>query len=143
MKMNKFVKKLIIRYMKKVKSVFYIVFLCLYTAFIPTLKGQVRKTILLDKDWKFLNADLKSADLFNLNDANWEVVDVPHDWAIRKNFDMNLDAQYVKVIEDGEDTQNLRTGRTGALPIFGVGWYRKVLPLTIADKGKSVSIEFD
>ena len=129
--------------MKKVNLFVYSILLCLNFTVTPTVNAQNRKIILLDKDWKFLNRDLKSSESFDINDLVWEAVNVPHDWAIRKNFDMNLDAQYVQVIEDGEKTQSLRTGRTGALPMFGVGWYCRVLPVSVVDKGKRVSIEFD
>lgn len=129
--------------MKKFIKSLSVLLLCLNFTLIPQVFGQSRKIILLDNDWKFLNRDIKSTETVETNDLLWENVSVPHDWAIRKNFDMNLDAQYVKVIEDGDNAQKLRTGRTGALPIFGVGWYRKVLPLSLADKGKCVSIEFD
>ena len=129
--------------MKKVIAIFSVILLCLNFTAIALVDGQNRKIILLDKDWKFLNRDLKSPESVDTTNLVWENVSVPHDWAIRKNFDMNLDAQYVKVIEDGENTQSLRTGRTGALPMFGVGWYRRVLPVSLADKGKIISIEFD
>lgn len=129
--------------MEKVKLFFLIILSCLYTGFISLANGQNRKVCLLENDWKFLNRDLTPLESVNRTDLLWENVSLPHDWAIRKNFDMNLDAQYVKVIEDGEDTQTLRTGRTGALPIFGVGWYRRVLPFSPSDKGKHISLEFD
>ena len=129
--------------MKKVRSIFSVILLCLNFTLLALVNGQNRKIILLDKDWKFINRDLKSAESVDTTNLVWENVSVPHDWAIRKNFDMNLDAQNVKVIEDGDNTPTLRTGRTGALPMFGVGWYRRVLPVSVTDKGKMVSIEFD
>jgi len=129
--------------MKKHNSVFLVITICLSVSISSIAKAQERKIILLDKDWKFINKDMKSAESVDLNDASWKKVCIPHDWAIRKKFDMNLDAQYVKVVEDGDSVSKLRTGRTGALPIFGVGWYRKILPFSVADKGKSVSLEFD
>jgi len=39
-------------------------------------------------------------------------------WVI---LDMNLDKQYVQVKQDGELAPKLRTGRTGTLPMLGVG----------------------
>lgn len=102
-----------------------------------------REVLLLDKDWLFIQKDIKNGEAINLNDREWEKVRVPHDWAIRGNFDMNIDMQSVQVIEDGEKMAKLRTGRTGALPCFGIGWYRKVLPVTNADQDKRVFIEFD
>lgn len=110
--------------------------------FVP-LNGQERELMLLESNWKFYNSDVANAENTDYNDSGWESVNVPHDWAVRGHFDMNLDAQLVQVVEDGEQVPRLRTGRTGALPIFGVGWYRKVLPVSKADAGKRIFIEFD
>ena len=107
------------------------------------LNAQNREVQLLDKGWRFINNDINLADLNHINDAAWQTVNVPHDWAIAGPFDMNIDIQDVQVIEDGDLTPKLRTGRTGALPCFGVGWYRKVLPISKTDEGKRVFIEFD
>lgn len=120
------------------KSLLAAILLCFVT-----LHGQERKVILLDADWKFHNGDAFQAEKNDFNDVSWEKVMVPHDWAIRGNFDMNLDAQLVQVDEDGEKVPRLRTGRTGALPMFGVGWYRKVIPVSKTDAGKRIFIEFD
>lgn len=105
--------------------------------------GNGRKVMLLDSDWKFINKDIESAQNPTTSDANWSLVKVPHDWAIRQNFDMNLDAQITQVIEDGEKLAKLRTGRTGALPIYGVGWYRKHITLPDNIQNKRIFIEFD
>ena len=102
-----------------------------------------RNVLLLDKNWKFCNKDITSAFEKEFNDKHWQNVNVPHDWAITGQFNMNIDAQFVKVLEDGDSISKLRTGRTGALPTFGVGWYRKSLPVTNADKDKRIFIEFD
>ena len=120
------------------ESLFAVILLCFVT-----LHGQERKVILLNADWKFHNGDAIHPEKNNFNDASWEKVRVPHDWAIRGNFDMNLDAQLVQVVEDGEKVPRLRTGRTGALPMFGVGWYRKVIPVSKTDADKRIFIEFD
>lgn len=102
-----------------------------------------REVVLLDQGWLFLQKEVKNGESPLLNDSEWSKVKVPHDWAINGNFDMNIDMQSVQVVEDGEKSAKLRTGRTGALPCFGVGWYRKVLPVTKSDVGKRVFIEFD
>jgi beta-galactosidase len=104
---------------------------------------EIRKIITLDKEWKFKNCEVQNAEKKYFVDSDWETVTVPHDWAIRSNFDMNLDVQWVKVNQDGEKVAKLRTGRTGALPIFGIGWYRRALPINETDKDKQIFIEFD
>ena len=86
-------------------------------------QNSSRKTILLDEDWKFTLGEIPNAAAFNNDDSSWETVCVPHDWAISKLFDLNQDMQWVQVKEDGDKEAKLRTGRTGALPIFGVAWY--------------------
>jgi len=102
-----------------------------------------REVVLLDKGWSFIQKDMPNGESVQLNDKDWEKVRVPHDWAIRGNFDMNIDMQSVQVTEDGEKKARLRTGRTGALPCFGVAWYRKTLPVSATDKDKRIFIEFD
>ena len=104
---------------------------------------EARDYTLLDSDWKFINQEVAGAESPDFNDSHWERVRVPHDWAISGHFNMNIDAQVVQVVEDGETTPRLRTGRTGALPTFGVGWYRKVLPVNKDDSSGRVFVEFD
>jgi beta-galactosidase len=122
---------------------FFTFLLFFTTTFFVQLHGQGRSVQLLDSGWRFMNKDISTTTLTQLNDTEWQKVTVPHDWAVVQNFDMNIDKQKVQVIEDGEKTTVLRTGRTGALPCFGIGWYRKVLPITKADDGKRIFIEFD
>jgi beta-galactosidase len=106
-------------------------------------QSNFRKTILLDGDWKFTLGEIPNAAAINYNDLAWETVSVPHDWAIRKPFDLNQDMQWVQVKEDGDKEARLRTGRTGALPIFGVAWYRKTIEIPESDNGKCFFVEFD
>ncbi len=90
-----------------------------------------------------MKGEVENGQSVELDDGKWESVVVPHDWAIGKPFDMNIDFQAVKVDQDGEDRIGLRTGRTGALPCFGVGWYRAVVDAPDRQKGKLVFVEFD
>ena len=106
-------------------------------------KTTTREVQLLDKDWRFLNSDIALTNINQIDDTSWQTVTVPHDWAIAGPFDMTIDMQEVRVIEDGDRGAKLRTGRTGALPCFGIGWYRKVLPVSKSDEGKRIFVEFD
>jgi beta-galactosidase len=103
-------------------------FVC-YLLSLLSVTAQERSIILLDADWQFKNKDIPNAEKTDFDDHTWETVNVPHDWAIKGPFDMNIDMQKVQVLEDGERVPRLRTGRSGALPTFGVGWYRKELPI--------------
>jgi beta-galactosidase len=117
-------------------------FVC-YLLSLLSVTAQERSVILLDADWQFKNKDIPNAEKTDFDDHTWETVNVPHDWAIKGPFDMNIDMQKVQVLEDGERVPRLRTGRSGALPTFGVGWYRKELPIFDEDAGKRIFIEFD
>lgn len=121
----------------------YSIVAVLLLVFLTIKSENTRSIVLLDQGWRFINQEVTGAEKPNFNDANWQKVVVPHDWAILGNFDMNIDRQYMQVKADGETTAQLRTGRTGALPTFGVGWYRKVLPINKSDEGKVISVEFD
>ncbi|OJX59514.1 MAG: beta-galactosidase [Dysgonomonas sp. 37-18] len=119
------------------------ILICLYSITIINAKDSPRNTILLDTGWRFHLGDITNGESADLNDQNWEQVSVPHDWAICGNFDMTIDMQWTQVIEDGDTKSELRTGRTGALPMFGIGWYRKEIDLSDVEKGKQISVEFD
>lgn len=115
----------------------------LLSFFLVPLAAQERTIVRLDEGWRFIKEDITSATDVSLDDRQWQSVRVPHDWAISGPFDLNQDMQFVQVIEDGEKEPKLRTGRTGALPATGVGWYRRKLHLPADQKGKRVYVEFD
>ncbi len=125
--------------MKKIASIL----LFISSALTTTASNSPRVFYTLEDDWKFSLGDIENAQKPSFDDSKWENVIVPHDWAIGKPFDMNIDMQVVKVDADGETTAKLRTGRTGALPCFGVGWYRKTINIPASQKGKKVFLEFD
>jgi len=120
-----------------------ILFLLAFLFFGLNAQSPVREVTLLEKDWSFIRRDVANGEAPLLKLTGWEEVRVPHDWAITEEFDLNIDVQTIRVIEDGERKAKLRTGRTGALPWIGVGWYRKVLPVDASDFGKRLFIEFD
>ena len=64
------------------------------------------------RDWKFSNYDHGAAFQENFNDADWKHVIVPHDWAVKEDFNFTHDIQLTMVIQDGETTPKYRTGRT-------------------------------
>ena len=105
-------------------------------------KPNPRKTILLDKGWLFINSEVENPE-GGSNNLTWQHVDIPHDWAISGEFDENNDLIMATVIEDGERVPQKRTGRTGALPHVGIGWYKKVLDIPESWEGQKVYIEFD
>ena len=86
--------------------------------------------------WKFQQGDDISASQPDFDDSNWESVRVPHDWAIYGPFDKEIDKQVVSITQNNEEEATEKTGRTGALPFIGVGWYRTVLSIPELDASK-------
>ena len=94
-------------------------------------EDSVRTVTLLDKGWQFHKGDSSEV---------WEDVTIPHDWAIYGPFSRDNDLQTVAVVQNGEETATVKTGRTGGLPYVGVGWYRRTLDVT---PGKKATLLFD
>ncbi len=119
------------------------IFLLLILNSVLHLHGQSREIITLKDEWKFSKGHFEEAYKSDFNDKKWETVSVPHDWAIYGPFDKDID-KYSQLVE-----QNLQkeakemTGRTGALPFIGEGWYRKQFALPNLKDGQKVLITFD
>ncbi|ESQ79647.1 glycoside hydrolase family 2 TIM barrel-domain containing protein [Asticcacaulis sp. YBE204] len=79
-----------------------------------------------DADWTYAKGDIEGAETIKGASADWQKVNLPHDWAIAGPFDKNAAS----------------TGSGGWLPT-GVAWYRKTFTLTPDQKGKRVFAEFD
>lgn len=99
-----------------------------------------RSEYLQEKGWKFTKGEVSNAEMPAFNDAKWETVDIPHDWAIFGPFDKNNDLQNVAVTQNFETQASLKTGRTGGLPYVGIGWYRTTFHST---PGKQTTLIFD
>ena len=61
---------------------------------------------------------------FSHDQASWQTVNVPHDWAISGPFDKKWDLQTVAIEQNGETEKTEKSGRSGALPWIGEGWYK-------------------
>lgn len=94
--------------MKQRFILFYLVLLSVVQLF-----GQQRKEIFLTEGWQFTR-----------NLSTWHDVRVPHDWAIAGPFDKKWDLQTVAIVQNGEKEATEKTGRSGALPWIGKGYYR-------------------
>jgi beta-galactosidase len=115
--------------------------LLLFITFGATGQGRVELT--LTDNWKFEKGKHEGAAAKNYNDRSWSTVTVPHDWAISGPFDKEIDKQMVAITQNGETTPTEKTGRTGALPYTGEGWYRKSFTLPAVKKGQQTLLVFD
>ncbi|MDF1575386.1 MAG: glycoside hydrolase family 2 TIM barrel-domain containing protein [Bacteroidales bacterium] len=77
-------------------------------------------------DWRFAKGDQQAAIAADFDDTDWEVVDLPHDWAISGPFGPLKSS-----------------GNTGKLPWQGEGWYRKSFELPAEAEGKRLQFLFD
>lgn len=105
--------------------------LCVFFAFSLSLaRGQEiplgdARRISFDADWRFFKGDAPGAEQPQFDDRAWRRLDLPHDWAIEGPFDPKYEPH------------------NGALPFYGVGWYRKHFTLRTSARGKFLSLEFD
>lgn len=113
--------------------------LCIATA----LQAQVRTEQLLEKGWKFTREDKVEFSQAGYDDAKWQSVTVPHDWAIYGPFSINNDKQNVAIAQDGQKEAMEHAGRTGGLPFVGVGWYRLDFEAPSFADGKQATLIFD
>ncbi len=93
------------------------------TAAESKLTGERR--VQFNEGWRFALGQNDGAEQPAFADTAWRELTLPHDWAIEGPFDRKYNPH------------------CGALPFYGVGWYRKHFTLPAADKGKFISIEFD
>ncbi len=66
---------------------------------------------------------------FSRDSMAWTNVSIPHDWAINGPFDKRHDLQFVAIEQNGETEKSEKSGRSGALPWIGRGFYRTTLNL--------------
>ncbi len=117
--------------------------LLLLSCCLPLFPAGARESILLSNGWKFQKGANDRAFETNFDDSGWENVTVPHDWAIKGPFDKNIDRQVVAIAQNNEKKASEKTGRTGALPYIGEGWYRNRFTLPNLRKDDKVLILFE
>lgn len=101
-------------------------------AAVVAMTAGAAETLLLD-GWEFC----RGAD----TNREWQAVAIPHDWAIDGPFDREIDKQLVAIEQNGETTPTEKTGRSGALPWIGEGWYRRTVE--IPEDARFASLVFD
>ncbi len=126
--------------MNNLKTLIVIVLTCLISTF---TQAQIRKDILLEDGWKFSKGDFPAAAQMAFDDKTWQTVRVPHDWAIYGPFDENNDLQIVKITQNNETKETRKSGRTGALPYMGIGWYRTKFTVPQGASDEQITLLFD
>ena len=78
---------------------------------------------------------------FSRDSLHWQNVVIPHDWAISGPFDKKWDLQCVAIEQNGETEATEKSGRSGALPWIGKGYYRTIV--TVPDGYDAAELLFD
>ena len=112
--------------MKKSLIIILLVLMKIFTSDVWAAAPVARQHLLMDLNWKFIQADVKDAEASGFNDANWRTLNLPHDWSIEGEFKQDA----------------ITKGAGGYLPT-GIGWYRKHLNISAISKGQQFWIEFD
>ncbi|MEL0650692.1 glycoside hydrolase family 2 TIM barrel-domain containing protein [Algibacter sp. TI.3.09] len=118
--------------LKQIKNIkisvvlFSLLYLCLVGCKEESSTIETRLRTSFDADWKFIQENIKGAEVVDFNDTNWQTVNVPHDWSIGGEY----------------DESNPMGAQCGYLPA-GFGWYRKTINVPSSWKGKQVEIAFD
>ena len=87
-------------------------------ATVLSVSAQTRQEITLSDNWSFSH-----------DQQTWENVSVPHDWAIAGPFDKKWDLQMVAIEQNGEKEATEKSGRSGALPWIGEGYYKRIIQI--------------
>jgi beta-galactosidase len=87
---------------------------------------KYRKTEQFGQGWHFFLGDVPNGQEPGLDDSQWRMLNLPHDWSIEGKF----------------SPEHPAGPGGGALP-GGIGWYRKTFSIPAADKERLVFIEFD
>jgi len=108
--------------MKKIEIALFYFFL------IIALKSLHAETkVNFDFDWKFIQKNIKGAEMPKYCDKDWRMLNLPHDWSIEGRYN---------------ETENGTDWQSGYLPA-GIGWYRKTFDVIPAWKNKKIQILFD
>lgn len=85
---------------------------------------SLRINELFNFGWKFKAGDIANAQNANLNDQDWRILDLPHDFQIEQPWDSSAN-------------------RGRGYKALGTGWYRKIFKANPDWKGKTVLIDFE
>lgn len=91
-----------------------------------SVETSVRLKTKFNHDWKFTLEDKAGFESPTYDDSQWRSLNLPHDWSIEGEFDIN----------------NPAAGNGAFLPC-GVAWYRKVFSLPDSMNAKRIVIQFD
>jgi len=91
----------------------------------------------LNSGWKFLRAEAENAQLAEFNDADWRILNLPHDYSI-EDLPVSSDSKQI-----GPFSEKSAGGASTGHVTGGTAWYRKHFTLEKMESGKLVKVLFD
>ncbi|MFZ0825931.1 MAG: sugar-binding domain-containing protein [Verrucomicrobiia bacterium] len=102
------------------------------------LAESARAIVSLDADWRFHLGDVTNAVQPDYDDHAWRRVDVPHDYVVEGAFEPRAQLDVKASPDESIEWYKLH----GFLPVQPA-WYRKVVSIPAAAKGRRLWVEFD
>lgn len=116
-------------------------FVCIIFSCIVVMKSFAsERKVSFDLNWKFHRGCLSNAEQPSFDDANWRILNLPHDWSVepapiqREGITIG---PFSKINESGAGGAD--TGQT----LGGEGWYRKTFTINEEDADKIFTLYFE
>lgn len=106
------------------RTLFFVVIALFFELNLINAKPQFGQAILFNDHWRFILSDVKDGANTTLNDSNWRLIDLPHDWSVEGPYSPD------------------KASCQGYLP-GGIDWYRKTFTIPEAEKDKKIFIYFE
>jgi len=121
----------------KIKSVLFILTIFLFCISCSVQNQKIEHETNFNAEWKFIRTEIPGAEQPGFDDADWRLLDLPHDYSIE-----DLPAKE-GVKQNGPFSEESVGGPSTAHVVGGTAWYRKHFTLDKADEGKIIQILFD
>lgn len=106
------------------------------------LAGDSPRTVVpANSDWRFHAGDVENAQSVNFDDADWQLIQVPHDFQIHQEWVAPADDEKGDADNPMANIRSRLSSR--AFKEMGQGWYRKTFTAPEEWKGKRVLVDFE
>ena len=102
---------------------------------------QPRTSTLFNFGWKFHAGDIEQAEQPAVNDADWRMLDLPHDFQIEQPWVVPGEDERPDTSDPGANVKSRLSPR--GFKEMGIGWYRKSFVPDEAWRGRRVLIDFE
>lgn len=100
-----------------------------------------RTVQLFDFGWRFHAGDVEGAEAMTFDDADWRVVDLPHDYQIEQPWVAPGNNERPDKSDPGANILSRLSSR--GFKEMGIGWYRKTFTPDVSWQGKRVLLDFE